>query len=93
MAINAARKEGRRAGRPTAAGGDRGEGQGWSSRRWKTTPTSGSGASVREGREEVGWVGPVQPVWAAGKEREGESWAGLEREGVRGKVLFCFFQI
>ena len=38
----------------------------------------------------AGWAGLVQVVWAAGKEREGESWAGLEREGVRGKVLFVF---
>ena len=40
----------------------------------------------------AGWVGPALVVPAAGKEREGESWTGLEREGVRGKVLFCFFK-
>ena len=42
----------------------------------------------RDGR--LGWAGAG--CLGRGKRKRGESWAGLEREGVRGKVLFVFFQ-
>ena len=60
--------------------------------RKKMAPIGGPGASVSE-REKwrgTGWLGRLWAVWAEEKRREGERWAGLEREE-RESLFILFF--